>query len=335
MDKLNIGIVGCGGLPQGLLLPCLATIPPLQLVAACDLVEEKAREVAERYGAEFWTVEWRELLAVEGLDGVIVAAPPRVHEEVGIEALRKGLHLFVEKPPAMDSRGARRLANAARDTGLKALMGTVQRHVPVHRMMKERIDSREFGTPLLYQSRYCAPGPGMRMDWGMDRDSESQMFLFFLLDHVIHQIDLARFLMGEISVVKAARTRGIGDRHAFVATMEFTSGSCGSISCSFRAPTLDNQVAVYGDGPCCIEARDWTRLAYRPANPPIGRGGYDDSPTVRWDGGISFQGGAIRPGYREELSLWARGCWRERAATRIWRMAGGICWWLRPCTVPS
>ena len=116
--------------------------------------------------------------------------------------------------------------------------------------------------------------------------------------------------------------------------MEFTSGSCGSMSCSFRAPTLDNQVAVYGDAPCCIEVRDWTRLAYRPANPPIGRGGYDDSPTVGWDGGTSFQGGAIRPGYREELSLWAEGM-LEGARCHAGRMVGGICCWLRLCTVPS
>jgi UDP-N-acetylglucosamine 3-dehydrogenase len=307
MDTLNIGIVGCGGLPQRLLLPCLATIPQLRLVAACDLVEEKAREVAERYGAGFWTADWRELLSVEGLDGVIIAAPPRVHEEVGIRALEEGLHLFVEKPPAMNSGGARRLADAARDSGLKVLMGTVQRHVPVHRMMKEKIASREFGAPLLYQSRYCAPGPGMRMDWGMDRSSESQMFLFFLLDHVIHQIDLARFLMGEISVVKAARTRAIDDRYAFVASLEFENGPCGSISCSFRAPTLDNQVAIYGDGPSSIEARDWTHLVYRPPCPPIGQGGYDDSPSIQWSGGISFQEGVIRPGYREELRLWADG----------------------------
>jgi hypothetical protein len=50
---------------------------------------------------------------------------------------------------------------------------------------------------------------------------------------------------------------------------------------------------------------NWSRLEYRAENLPVGKGGFEDSPKVSWDGGISYQDGVMRPGYREELSLWA------------------------------
>ncbi len=303
----KIGIVGCGGLPQGVLLPCVAVIPELKLVAACDLRPEVARKCAEQYGAEKWTTDWHELLAMDELDGVMVVAPPAVHEEVGIAVLESGRHLFVEKPPSMTAKGARRLADAAGDTGLKTLVGTVQRHTPVCQMMKEISQRTEFGALLLYQARYCCPGPGMRMDWGMNRESDTEMLRFFLMDHIIHHIDLTRFLMGEIVEVSTVRTEGIEDRYAFVVSLRFANGASGSLACCFRAPSFDNHVVLYGDGPAAVEVRNWTKLEYRPPNLPVGSGSYQDSPGIHWDGGISFQQGVIRPGYREELTLWAKG----------------------------
>lgn len=304
---INIGIIGCGGLPQGVLLPCVAAIPELNLIATCDLDEARAEMVARRYGAGIWTTDWRELLEMDELDGVMVVAPPAVHEEVGIAVLERGLHLFIEKPPSMTAEGARRVFEASRGRNLKTLVGTVQRHTPVCRMAKEITQRDDFGRTLLYQARYCAPGPGMRMDWGMDRDSEDEMLHFFLLDHIIHHIDLTRFFMGEIIAVSTYRTEGIPDRYAFAASLKFESGASGSLSCSFKAPSFDNQVVIYGDGPVAVEVKNWSTLEYRAENLPVGKGGYQDSPKVKWDGGISYQDGVMRPGYRSELSLWVNG----------------------------
>jgi myo-inositol 2-dehydrogenase/D-chiro-inositol 1-dehydrogenase len=133
------------------------------------------------------------------------------------------------------------------------------------------------------------------------------MLHFFLLDHIIHHIDLTRFFMGEVEAVSAFRTRGVPDRYAFAATLKFKSGASGSLSCGFRAPSFDNNVVIYGDGPVAVEVTNWSRLEYRAENLPVGKGGYEDSTKVSWDGGISYQDGVMRPGYRTELSLWADG----------------------------
>ncbi|MBI4553279.1 MAG: Gfo/Idh/MocA family oxidoreductase [Candidatus Latescibacteria bacterium] len=304
--RLRLGLIGCGGLSNGVLLPALSVIDALDLVATCDLREDAARTAAERYKAQVWYTDYRQLLARDDLDAVMVVAPPAVHEAAGIAVLERGLHLYVEKPPAMTAAGARRLADAARDRPVKTMVGTVQRHVPVNRMAKAITERAEFGRVILYQARYCCPGPGMRMDWGMRRDDDADMVRFFMLDHLIHHIDLARYFLGEIVAVHTTRSATTGEQYALVFSLTFANGVAGSLTAGFRSPSFDNQVYLLGDGPASVQTSNWTRLIYHPPQPPVGQGGYSDHPAVTWDGGISYQNGVIRPGYREELELWAR-----------------------------
>ena len=306
-SPLRLGIIGCGGLPQGALLPAVATIAELNLVATCDLREEVARSVAERYHASFSTTDYEELLR-QDLDAVMVVAPPAVHETVGIAVLESGRHLFVEKPPSMSAEGAGRLAAAARARPeLKTTLGTIQRHTPACRLMKEISEREEFGRPLIYQARYCCPGPGMRLDWGLDRDDDRQMLRFFLLDHIIHHIDLARFFNGEIKAVHTLRTDGPDDRYAFLVGLTFASGVVGSLTCCFRAPSFDNEVVLYGDGPAAVEAKNWSTLSYRPPELGVGQRGYADSTEINWSGGIGLHVGAQKTAYWYELRQWATG----------------------------
>lgn len=291
---------------MGVLLPALSLVEELRLVATCDIREEAAQRAAERFRAPRFYTDYRLLLERERLDGVLIAAPPAVHVAVGIEALERDLHVFTEKPPAMTAKDAKRFRDAARGKPLKTLVGTVQRHSPVNRMAKELLEKPEFGKPLVYQARYLCPGPGMRMDWGMNRHSDEDMFRFFLLDHIIHHLDLARFFMGEIESVFTMRSRTEGEQYAAVIHYRFESGLVGSQMIVFRSPVFENRIFIAGDGPAWVETHNWTKLFYALPNLPVGRGGYDDARVIAWDGGISYQNGVIRPGYREELTTWAR-----------------------------
>ena len=306
MERLKIGMVGCGGLPSGVLLPALSLVEECRLVATCDVRPEAAERAKDRFRAERAYTDYREMFDKEALDGVMIATPPSVHVEVGIEALGRGLHVFTEKPPAMTVEDAKRFRDAARGTGLKVLMGTVQRHCPVHRMAKEIVEREEFGNPILYQARYICPGPGMRMDWGLDRNSDADMFRFFLLDHIIHHLDLTRFFMGEIVAVSVMRSDTVTEQYAATINYRFESGVAGSQTIAMRSPVFENRTLIIGDGPAWVETHNWSKLTYATASLPVGEGGYNDGRVVQWDGGISYQNGVIRPGYREELTTWAR-----------------------------
>ena len=305
-ERLKLGAVGCGGLPSGVLFPALALVDELNLAAVCDLNLDRANAAARRWGAQNAYADYLEMYDKEELDCVMVAAPPFVHHEAGIAALERGLHLFTEKPPALNADDAKRFRDAARESGMKVLMGTVQRHCPANRMAKEIMSRESFGSPIVYEALYICPGPGMRMDWGMKRDSDADMFRFFLLDHIIHHLDLTRFFMGEIEAVSVMRSRTAGEQYSAAINYRFASGAAGSQTIAMRSSEYRNRVLIVGDGPAWVETENWTKLRYSGGDIPLGSGGYQDSRIVHWDGGITYSDGVVRPGYREELTAWAR-----------------------------
>jgi len=306
MDRVKVAMVGCGGLPNNCLMPAMMVIDEIDLIATCDLKQEVAELAANRFRANRFYTDYRKMLEKEELDGLVIAAPPAVHTEIGIAALNHGLHVFTEKPPSMSAEMAKQFRDTARTyPKLKVLMGTVQRHCPVNQMAKEIIARPDFGQPIVYQSRYVCPGPGMRMDWGLNRQSESDMFRFFLLDHIIHHLDLARFFMGEISSVSTMRSKTKNEHYAAVINYRFCNGITGSQTICHRSPIFENRTLIVGDGPSWVETHNWTKLSYSTPNLPIGEGGYNDGRVIQWDSGINYQNGVIRPGYREELTCWA------------------------------
>lgn len=303
-EPIRLGIVGCGGLTQSVHIPCIASLEAFRVLAVCDLREEAAQRAAARLPGSRAHTDVARLLA-EPLDAVLVCAPPAIHEEVTLAALERGLHVFLEKPPSMTAAGARRLVDAAAGRAQRTLVGTMWRHAPAHRMAKELSERPDFGPTLTFHARYVCPGPGMRMDWGLDRHNDAQMVRFFMLDHVVHLADATRLFMGDVEQVQAIRSRTSGESYAFAVNLWFTSGLVGNWTLSFRAPAFDALVYLVGDGPAVVQVRNWQQLEYVPAHPPIGRGGYQDHPAFQWDGGISYAEGVMRPGYREEWQAFA------------------------------
>ena len=100
--RLKVGIIGCGGIANGKHLPSLKAINRVDLVAFCDLIEEKAIKAAKEYGtpdAKVYT-DYQELLKDESIDVVHVLTPNRMHAQISIDALHAGKHVMCEKPMA-------------------------------------------------------------------------------------------------------------------------------------------------------------------------------------------------------------------------------------------
>jgi myo-inositol 2-dehydrogenase/D-chiro-inositol 1-dehydrogenase len=296
---IRIGIVGCGGLTQAVHIPCLVAEESFRVVAVCDLREEAAKRAAARLpGSRAYTDSTR--LLDEALDAVLICAPPAVHEAMTLAALERGLHVFLEKPPSMTAAGARRLVEAAAGKAQRAMVGLMWRHAPAHRMAKELSQRPEFGQVLTFYGRYVCPGPGMRMDWGLDRSDDAQMVRFFMLDHIVHLADATRFFMGDVARIQAVRSRTESESYALAVNLTFASGLVGSWTLAFRAAAFDGMITLVGDGPATVQVRNWQQLEYVSPQPPIGPGGYSGHPAFHWDGGIGFADGIMRPGYREE-----------------------------------
>lgn len=146
MEKLKVGIVGCGGIANNKHLPSLEAIGGVDIVAFCDRLQERAEKTAKKYGtadARVYT-DYKELLT-EQLDAVYVCTPNRSHCEISVAALRAGKHVMCEKPMAMNYKEAVEMCAAAKETGKLLTIGYQNRYRPDSQFLKQECEKGALG----------------------------------------------------------------------------------------------------------------------------------------------------------------------------------------------
>ncbi len=112
---IRIAIIGLGAISQTAHLPALVKMRGLSVAALCDNDPGKARALAQRFAVPNTYSDIEDLLEAErGLDAVVITTPSHLHEPHALSALRAGLHVLVERPFALTSRGVERIVAAAR-----------------------------------------------------------------------------------------------------------------------------------------------------------------------------------------------------------------------------
>jgi predicted dehydrogenase len=112
-EKQRWAIIG-NGFARHTVLPCLALVPEVRVVALCARNAERARETAQRWGIPEVFADYRDMIRQTRPDLVVVTAPPHLHAEMSIFALEQGCHVLCEKPMALDASEAARMVEAAR-----------------------------------------------------------------------------------------------------------------------------------------------------------------------------------------------------------------------------
>ncbi len=153
--SLRIGVVGLGRITQLMHLPHLRELPDLfEIAGVCDISLSLARLMARRFGAPLAASDHLELLAA-GLDALLVAVPIPP-EEIVMDALAAGVHVFVEKPMAWTPLQASRLLAAAEAADRVLMVGYMKRHDPAYRLAERLV--REMG-PVRGGCARCVLGP--------------------------------------------------------------------------------------------------------------------------------------------------------------------------------
>ena len=109
-------------------------------------------------------------LIEKGIDLAVVACPTSEHEQVAMQLCDAGVHTLVEKPLAIDSLGAKRIATAFTDAGLVGAVGHIERFNPAIRSMRERINEGELGDLFQISTRRIGPFPNRIKDVGVVKD---------------------------------------------------------------------------------------------------------------------------------------------------------------------
>lgn len=192
--KVRVGIIGCGGIANGKHMPGLSKVKNVEMVAFCDLIEEKAEKAKAKFGTEDAKVytDYKELLKDETIEVIHVCTPNKSHSFISVDALESGKHVMCEKPMAKTTEEARKMVEAAKRTGKKLTIGYQNRYRDDSTYLKEVCKNEELGE--VYFAKAHAIRRRAVPTWGVFLNEEEQGG-GPLIDIGTHALDLTLWMM--------------------------------------------------------------------------------------------------------------------------------------------
>jgi predicted dehydrogenase len=228
MRQVKLAVIGAGAI--GKRHAELIVEEPTTLLAAIVDPQPSGREVAARLGAKCFS-SLAGLLQDDRPDGVIIATPNHLHVAHGLEAIAAGLPAMVEKPIADDAKSGAVLVEAARAADVPLLVGHHRRYNPIVRTAKAVIDSGRLGQIVSIQASVWLMKPDGYFDIPWRREKGAGP----LLINLIHDVDLLRYLCGEVGWAQADASnavRGNPVEDSAGVLLRFESGALATISIS-------------------------------------------------------------------------------------------------------
>jgi predicted dehydrogenase len=221
-----------------------------RLVAICGRTAPKLEVEASRFGFERAYSSWKDLIKDEKVQVVDNCAPPSVHHDSMIEAAELGKNLVCEKPLARNAKEAREMLRSAEKARVKHMTGYNYRFLPAVLLARDMISSGQLGKIYYFKGSYLNVAEGLdnpAYPHGWHLDSAIAGY-GALADLGTHAIDLARFLVGEVTSVSGATATYVKERpesqgaskklkvdvdDLTVACMKFQNGALGTLEASW------------------------------------------------------------------------------------------------------
>ncbi len=207
-DTVNFAIVGCGRISQ-LHAKAYNKSRQANLLAVCDIDEDKAAAKAEEWGVDSGMVftDYDKLLQLEELDAVDLLLPHDLHEKMTQLAARANKHVSVQKPMAMNLDDCQKMIDVCQENEVKLRVLENFRFYPPYIKAKELIDSGVIGRPSFIHIKL-----GTSLGGGWEVPLDAWMWRFdsdrcgggpIVWDDGYHKFSIAEYLLGEVSTVKA------------------------------------------------------------------------------------------------------------------------------------
>lgn len=223
---LTVALVGAGRMAR-IRAQALSYVDSITIATICDTEFASATRLASDFGAAA-TTDLGAVLADPVVDAVILTTPTPTHARLIRRTAEAGKHIFVEKPIAGDMEGARQAVDAVEDAGVQCQVGFQRRFDPAQLTAKHKIEAGELGRiegfRAVSRDAYLPTVEFLRGSGGL------------MLDLGIHDLDCARFLVGEVYEVSC-----IGAVHALpelkeyglfdsaVGILRFSNGALGTL----------------------------------------------------------------------------------------------------------
>jgi predicted dehydrogenase len=263
--RLGVGVIGAHSWAEKAHLPGYAAHERVDLVAICDIEPDRARAMAERFGARRIYSDHRAMLADPEVQMVDVCTPTHTHLPLSLDAIAAGRHVLSEKPLATEAEPAFAAARAADAKGVRTKLGFTFRYSPAIRQVKQWIADGTLGEifhihGFEQNSQWLDPDVPLRQIVpGAPRD---QLIPASIIGYGSHLVDLMRWLGGEFASVASTMRNFVPERvvrgepgrqripieDGAAAVVEYTSGAQGLLQSSYIAvgnyPGVE--IRVYG-----------------------------------------------------------------------------------------
>jgi len=244
MDKVRVALVGAGGIAQTAHCPALAELRDVEVAAICDVIPDVAQQTAEKFGIPKVYRGYREMIEETNPDAVYVLVRAHQMYDIAEFALKRGKHVFLEKPPGVMTEQTRQLRDLAAANNCLTAVGFQRRFTPITveclRRVRERGPVHQVLVTFLKwmeEGAYYGGGDILHGD-------------------VIHIVDTMRWMAGAEAVdaysdVKAHGTSIATAHNAFV---RFSNGVIGLLQSNHRVGGRQLRMEIHGIGISCVFA---------------------------------------------------------------------------------
>lgn len=238
--EVRLGVIGAGNFAKSVLLPRLAKLSGVSLAGIATATGRNAKSIGEQYGFGFCSTDYRELLAREEINTLLIATRHDTHSRIVTEALKAGKTVFVEKPLAINAEGLREVAEAATQSQGRVMVGFNRRFSSLATEMKNFLMD---AAPLAIGYRVNA-GEIPKESWIQGDEGGGR-----IVGEVCHFVDFIQFLTGADPVDVFACSNSSGNDTVSI-VIRLSDGSVASInyfSTGDRSYPKE-RIEVYGAG---------------------------------------------------------------------------------------
>lgn len=202
---MKVGIIGCGGIGMmhAKALQVVAAVTELSVTAIADGREECRNHVKEIWQDCAEYESGMQLIEKADVECVFICLPSYLHAEHAMAAMEQGLDVFIEKPVCLKESDMEQLLSVQKRTGCRCMVGQVLRWFPEYRFLKKVYEENKFGRlKSLTMDRMCGVPLWSFENWFVDITKSGSV----VMDLHIHDLDFARYLLGEPQQVSVRGT---------------------------------------------------------------------------------------------------------------------------------
>jgi polar amino acid transport system substrate-binding protein len=223
----GISFIGAGNFARGVLLPIVKRSDKVQLLGVSAATGLSARNSAEQFGFSYSTTDVQEILGDPESQVVFIATRHDSHANLAADALRRGKHVFVEKPLAITLDGLREVTAAARESDGLLMVGFNRRFALIAKEIKARFENRAAPMTIVYRVN---AGQLPQNHWNLDPAEGGGR----IIGEACHFIDLVQYLTGALPRQASAQavqrsSEGSGADDSTVISLNMADGSIASI----------------------------------------------------------------------------------------------------------